>query len=93
MLPVLQKIQQESGKASLADVIVLAGSVGIEQAAAAAGVAVQVPFTPGRVDARQDQTDVESFNVRSRWPMVSVTIAACRAVLLPKPCCWTKRNS
>jgi len=41
---------------------VLAGSVGIELAASAAGVATQVPFTPGRVDARQDQTDVESFN-------------------------------
>ncbi|WP_249042828.1 catalase/peroxidase HPI, partial [Pantoea stewartii] len=63
VLPKLQQIQQESGKASLADVIVLAGSVGIEMAAAAAGVAAQVPFTPGRVDARQDQTDVESFNV------------------------------
>ncbi len=63
VLPTLKEIQQASGKASLADVIVLAGSVGIEQAAAAAGVAVQVPFTPGRVDARQDQTDVESFNV------------------------------
>ncbi|MFY3758199.1 peroxidase family protein, partial [Escherichia coli] len=56
-------IQQASGKASLADVIVLAGVVGIEQAAAAAGVQVRVPFTPGRVDARQDQTDVEAFNL------------------------------
>ena len=55
VLPTLQKIQQESGKASLADII--------ELAAAAAGVAVQVPFTPGRVDARQDQTEVESFDV------------------------------
>jgi catalase-peroxidase len=63
VLPKLQQIQQESDKASLADVIVLAGSVGIEMAAAAAGVSAQVPFTPGRVDARQDQTDVESFNV------------------------------
>ena len=60
-LPTLVEIQQASGKASLADVIVLAGSVGIEQAAKAAGVAVEVPFTPGRVDATQDQTDVESF--------------------------------
>lgn len=60
-LPALQAIQQSSGKASLADLIVLAGVVGIEQAAAAAGVQVNVPFTPGRVDARQDQTDVESF--------------------------------
>ncbi len=57
----LQEIQKASGKASLADVIVLAGSVGVEQAAIAAGMATEVPFTPGRVDATQDQTDVESF--------------------------------
>lgn len=63
VLPALQAIQQASGKASLADVIVLAGNVGIEQAAAAAGVQVEVPFAPGRVDARQDQTDVASFQV------------------------------
>jgi catalase-peroxidase len=61
VLPVLQEIQQTSGKASLADIIVLAGCVGIELAAADAGVKISVPFTPGRVDARQDQTDVESF--------------------------------
>ena len=59
----LQQLQQASGKASLADVIVLAGVVGIEQAAAAAGVSVQVPFTPGRVDATQEQTDVEAFDL------------------------------
>lgn len=63
VLPVLQAVQQASGKASLADVIVLAGVVGVEQAAKAAGVAVEVPFAPGRVDARQDQTDVASFAV------------------------------
>ena len=63
VLPKLQAIQQASGKASLADVIVLAGVVGVEQAARAAGVAVNVPFAPGRVDARQDQTDVASFDV------------------------------
>ncbi|MFJ2987160.1 catalase/peroxidase HPI [Collimonas sp. NPDC087041] len=62
-LPVLAEIQKASGKASLADVIVLAGSVGVEQAAKAAGVAVEVPFAPGRVDATQAQTDVESFAV------------------------------
>lgn len=62
-LPKLIEIQQASGKASLADVIVLAGSVGVEQAAQAAGVAVEVPFAPGRVDATQAQTDVESFEV------------------------------
>ncbi|MFJ4376531.1 catalase/peroxidase HPI [Pseudomonas japonica] len=58
----LKAVQQASGKASLADVIVLAGVVGIEQAAKAAGVSVHVPFAPGRVDARQDQTEVESFD-------------------------------
>ena len=63
VLPRLQAIQQASGKASLADVMVLAGVVGVEQAAKAAGVAVEVPFVPGRVDARQDQTDVASFDV------------------------------
>ena len=60
-LPKLVEIQKASAKASLADVIVLAGSVGVEQAAKAAGVTVEVPFTPGRVDATQAQTDVESF--------------------------------
>ncbi|GKT26295.1 catalase/peroxidase HPI [Acidovorax sp. SUPP3334] len=48
---------------SLADLIVLAGAAGVEQAAKAAGVEVTVPFAPGRTDARQDQTDVESFSV------------------------------
>ncbi|MFK7835405.1 MAG: catalase/peroxidase HPI [Sulfitobacter sp.] len=46
---------------SLADLIVLAGGVGVEQAAKAAGHDVPVPFTPGRTDASQDQTDAESF--------------------------------
>jgi len=60
-LPKLVEIQKASGKASLADVIVLAGNVGVEQAAKAAGVSADVPFAPGRVDAAQNQTDVESF--------------------------------
>jgi catalase-peroxidase len=50
-------------KVSLADLIVLGGSVGIEQAAKNAGHAVTVPFTPGRMDALQEQTDVQSFAV------------------------------
>ncbi|MCB9744806.1 MAG: catalase/peroxidase HPI [Alphaproteobacteria bacterium] len=55
---------QTGGKrVSLADLIVLGGAAGIEQAAKAAGVEVQVPFTPGRTDATQDQTDVDSFAV------------------------------
>jgi len=57
------RLQGIAGKLSLADVIVLAGAVGVEQAAKAAGVAVEVPFAPGRVDATQAQTDVESSAV------------------------------
>jgi catalase-peroxidase len=59
----LEEIQKASGKLSLADVIVLAGGVGVERAAQAAGVAVEVPFAPGRVDATQEQTDIELFAV------------------------------
>jgi catalase-peroxidase len=55
---------QAGGKTvSLADLIVLAGAAAVEQAAKAAGHDVVVPFTPGRVDASQEQTDVESFSV------------------------------
>ncbi len=50
-------------KVSLADLIVLAGCAGVEQAAKKAGHTVKVPFTPGRMDASQEQTDVESFAV------------------------------
>jgi catalase-peroxidase len=62
VLHTLEGIQQAFGKQiSLADLIVLAGSAGIEQAAKNAGYDVTVPFTPGRTDASQEQTDVESF--------------------------------
>ncbi|HCR96562.1 MAG: catalase/peroxidase HPI [Halomonas sp.] len=60
VLAVLEPIAQESG-ASLADTIVLAGNVGIEQAIKAAGLSVTVPFAPGRGDATDEMTDVESF--------------------------------
>jgi len=50
-------------KVSLADLIVLAGCAGVEQAAKKAGVTVKVPFKPGRMDASQAQTDVESVAV------------------------------
>ncbi|MBN6150861.1 catalase/peroxidase HPI [Xanthomonas sp. AmX2] len=68
VLKALERIQMEFNlaaaggrKISLADLIVLAGGVGVEQAAKAAGFEVNVPFNPGRTDARQEQTDVESF--------------------------------
>ena len=69
VLAALEKIQTEfisknkTKKVSLADLIVLAGNVGIEQAAKNAGYTVEVPFTPGRMDASQEQTDIESFNL------------------------------
>ena len=62
VLAVYQQIAIDTG-ASVADVIVLGGNVGVEQAAKAAGVEVSVPFAPGRGDASQEQTDVESFAV------------------------------
>ena len=58
----LEAIQKDFGKkVSLADLIVLGGSAAVEKAAKDAGIDVKVPFTPGRGDATQDQTDVESF--------------------------------
>ena len=70
MLQTLEQIQQDfngsqSGakKVSLADLIVLAGNAAVEQAAKNAGQDVTVPFAPGRTDASQDQTDVDSFAV------------------------------
>ena len=70
VLPVLQKVQQDFNKTltggkkvSLADVIVLAGSAAVEQAAKDAGLNIEVPFKPGRTDATAAQTDVASFAV------------------------------
>ncbi|WP_338625308.1 catalase/peroxidase HPI [Agarivorans sp. OAG1] len=62
VLSVLEAIAADTG-ASLADVIVLAGNVGVEQAVKAAGLNLAVPFTAGRGDASQEMTDVESFEV------------------------------
>jgi catalase-peroxidase len=62
VLSTLEAIQKEFGKkVSLADLIVLGGCAAVEKAAKDAGLDVKVPFTPGRMDASQDQTDVESF--------------------------------
>jgi catalase-peroxidase len=70
VLAAYEKIQKEfNGKAkdgkkvSMADLIVLAGNIAIEQAAKNAGVTISIPFTPGRMDATQEQTDVASFAV------------------------------
>ena len=64
MLPVLEKIQQDFGKnVSLADLIVLAGSAAVEKAAKDAGFEIGVDFAPGRTDASQENTDVDSFAV------------------------------
>lgn len=67
---VLAKLEEIKGnfntdakKVSMADLIVLAGNTGVEQAAANAGYSVEIPFTPGRADATQEQTDVESINL------------------------------
>jgi catalase-peroxidase len=61
VLSKLEAIQKESGKVSIADLIVLAGNVGVEKAAKDAGVPVTVPFAGGRGDATAEQTDAESF--------------------------------
>jgi len=70
VLKTLEKIQSDFNdsqpggkKISLADLIVLAGCAGVEQAARNAGISVTVPFRPGRMDASQEQTDVQSFAV------------------------------
>ncbi len=66
VIEALEGVQREFNAAggaqvSFADLVVLAGNVGVQRAAAAAGRTVEIPFTPGRTDATQEQTDVESF--------------------------------
>jgi catalase-peroxidase len=95
VLKKLEGIQKASKKkVSLADLIVLGGCAGIEQAAKKAGVSVKVPFRPGRMDASQAQTDVESFAVlepvadgfrnylKVRFPVPAEALLVDRAQLL-----------
>ncbi|CCJ99432.1 Catalase / Peroxidase [Cronobacter malonaticus 507] len=98
-LATLEAIQRTANKASLADIIVLAGVVGVEQAAKAAGFEITVPFAAGRVDARQDQTDVALFEflkpkadgfrnyrgVRSSTPTESLLIDKAQQLTLTAP--------
>ena len=82
-LAILEGIQSEFNRGqsdgtavSLADVIVLGGCAAVEQAAKNAGYNITVPFTPGRTDASQDETDVESFEVLEPPLTASATISA-----------------
>ena len=94
VLKTLAGIQSEFNKGarkiSLADLIVLAGGAGVEQAARNAGTTINVPFSPGRMDASQEQTDVESFSVLEpvadgfrNYPHASSNVAA-ESLLLDK---------
>ncbi len=90
VLSTLESIQQQfnaagTAKVSLADLIVLAGSVGVQQAAKAAGCAVEVPFAPGRTDATQEQTDAQSFASLSRKRTSSATTSARATGCPPSP--------
>ena len=80
-------------KVSLADLIVLGGGAAVEKAAKDAGVAVKVPFTPGRMDASQDETDVEVLRAagadRGRVPQLLPRQAASQA---RTDAWWTGRN-
>ena len=99
VLDTLETVRQDfNGQAaggvqiSLADLIVLAGCAGVEKAARDAGFDVEVPFTPGRTDAAQEMTDVESFACSSRPPTGSATTSA-RARPGPPSICWSTRRA
>ena len=99
VLKTLEKIQSEfnssqSGgkKISLADLIVLAGCAGVEQAAKNAGINVTVPFRPGRMDASQEQTDVESFAVLEPAADGFRSYSNGKATRQPKSSCSTRRS-
>ena len=94
VLAALEPIAAETG-ASLADVIVLAGNLGVEQAAKAAGFDISVPFAPGRGDATQEMTDAASFEVLEpvadgfrNWQKKEYVVKPEE----PKRCCWIGPN-
>jgi catalase-peroxidase len=85
-------VQRRAKQVSMADLIVLAGCAGVEQAAKAAGVDVTVPFTPGRTDATAEMTDADSFAV------LEPTADGFRNYLakgntLPRSTCWSTRRT
>ena len=100
VLQTLEAIQKEfnasqSGgkKVSLADLIVLGGCAAIEKAAKAAGHDVKVPFTPGRMDASQEQTDVPPSRRSNRAPTASATMsAASGSTWRPRKHWWIGHN-
>ena len=99
MLQKLEAIQKEfnarSGgkKVSLADLIVLGGCAAVEKAAKDAGVDVKVPFTPGRMDASQEQTDVESFApLEPRADGFRNYLSGKQQFMRPRRRWWTGRN-
>jgi catalase-peroxidase len=79
-------------KVSLADLIVLGGSAAIEKAAKDAGYDVKVPFTPGRMDASQEQTDAHSFAPLEPTADGSATISAASPACQLRSCCWIGRS-
>ena len=82
------KSQSKGKKVSLADLIVLGGCAAIEQAAKKAGVNITVPFSPGRTDASQEQTDVDSSRCSNRSPMASATTFGREIRCRRKRGCW-----
>ena len=99
VLKTLEAIQNEFNaaqpggkKVSLADLIVLGGCAGIEKAAKDAGQDVKVPFTPGRMDASQEQTDAHSFAPLEPTADGFRNYLAASNRYLPRNCWWTARN-
>ena len=85
--------QSADKRVSLADLVVLGGAAAIEQAAANAGVDMEVAFAPGRTDASQQQTDVDSFPCSSRRRTGSATTSPAAPPDLRRRCWWRRRPS